>query len=264
MRRASGLAFLWLGLASIAWHADAASLQVAPISLTLEARQNADALWLSNSGSEPLTAQLRVYRWRQADGEDQLEPTREVIVSPPMIQLPAGEKQLVRVIRLGVPPADVETSYRVIVDELPLPESTTPGAGSARRAGLQFVLRYSLPVFLLPAAAPGVRAADASPSNLEGRLTRTDGKAQLEISNGGPVHAQIADIAFFDNAGQRHAVRDGLAGYVLPGQRRRWAVPMAVPAGAAGTFRARVNGEFTDRTLLQQPSSASTPGGPPR
>ncbi|WP_210392579.1 fimbrial biogenesis chaperone [Variovorax sp. PAMC 28711] len=229
------------------------------MSLTLAAAQNADGLWLSNTGDAPLTAQVRVYRWRQLDGEDQLEPTRDLTISPPMVQLPGGEKQLVRVIRLGAPPAEVEASYRVIIDELPLPDTVPPAAGAGRRAGLQLVLRYSLPVFLTPPMTATRPDAPALRSSLEGRLGGSNGKTYLEISNSGTVHAQITDLAFVDAAGRRLAVRDGLAGYVLPGQHRRWTVPATLPLGDAGAFKGRVDGELTDRTLLQQrpPNRAS-------
>jgi fimbrial chaperone protein len=254
-----------LALAIMAGQADAASLQVEPTSLTLQARQNADGLWLSNSGSQPLQAQIRVYRWTQVDGEDRLEPTRELTISPPMLQLPAGERQLVRVIRLGPPPAGVETAYRVIVDELPIPASTL----AARSApGLQFVLRYSLPIFLLPAeprAATTARTAEtAFQPDLRMQLIRAGDKTQLEIDNRGLAHAQIADLVFVDAAGQRHAVRGGLAGYVLPGQRMHWDLPAALPVSrmAGGMFKARINGEFTERTLLSREPAATTSVSP--
>ncbi len=240
--------------------AGAASLQVAPVSLTLQATQNADGFWLSNTGDAPLTAQVRVYRWRQVDGEDQLEPTRDLAISPPMVQLPGGDKQLVRVIRLGAPPAEVETSYRVIVDELPLPDTASPAGDAGRRAGLQLVLRYSLPVFLRPPMATSAAAPKGMRSTLESRLFTASGKTYLEIRNDGAAHAQITDIAFVDVAGRRQTVRDGLAGYVLPGRLKQWEIPSTVSASGAGVFKAYVDGEFTDRTLLTHPSPARASG----
>ncbi|CAN7781660.1 molecular chaperone [Variovorax sp. LjRoot175] len=263
-----------LALATLTSPANGASLQVVPTSLTLQARQNADGLWLSNTGSQPLHAQVRVYRWTQVDGEDRLEPTRDLTVSPPMLQVPAGERQLVRVIRLGPPPMGAEASYRLIVDELPVPASA-PAEGSAaadgratKHSGLQFVLRYSLPVFLLPATprAPGAvgPAETALQPDLQIRLVRTGEQTQLEVANDGPAHAQIEDLVLVDAAGERQTVRAGLAGYVLPGQRRRWNLPVTLhpSASASGVFKARVNGEFTERTLLSRDPAATTSGVP--
>ena len=62
--------------------AGATSLQVAPTSLQLEARQRAGELWLTNSGTSPVTLQVRLFRWVQQDGQEQLLPTDELIATP--------------------------------------------------------------------------------------------------------------------------------------------------------------------------------------
>ncbi len=94
----------------------ASGLQVSPVSLSLEPKQNADGLWLSNTGDGVVHAQVRVYHWAQDGGEEKLEPSRGLVISPPMMQLAAGDKQLIRVIRVGAPPngaGAIEDSYRV-------------------------------------------------------------------------------------------------------------------------------------------------------
>ena len=84
-----------------AFHAHAASLQVNPTSLSLPAKQRAGIFTLGNTGSEPLTAQVRVYGWSQDEkGNEVLTPTDAVIASPPMVKLEAGAKQQFRVIRI--------------------------------------------------------------------------------------------------------------------------------------------------------------------
>ncbi|MCT4541825.1 molecular chaperone, partial [Pseudomonas aeruginosa] len=136
----------------------AASLQVAPTSLQLTARQNAEALWISNSGTAPVDVQARVFRWTQRDGRDELEPTSELVVSPPMQALAAGQQQLIRVVRADPQPPPGQLAYRVIVDEVPPLDPN--------REGMQFVLRYSLPVFVQPdgtaAEAPQLQASRVS------------------------------------------------------------------------------------------------------
>lgn len=221
--------------------ADAAGLQVSPTTLTLQARQSADGLWLSNTGDAMLNAQVRVFRWVQDNGEERFEPTQDLALSPPMLALAPGGRQLVRVIRLGAPPQAAETSYRVIVDELPLP-------GEVASRGLQFVLRYSLPVFLAPAGETVPKPV------LQARLLTQGDQPQLEVVNSGNQHAQLADLGFIDPAGQRHVLASGLLGYVLPGQRMRW--PLSVPASLLqagglqlGTFKARINGEPEEQAL---------------
>src|SRR5690625_4670723 len=101
----------------------ASGLQVSPVSLTLQADQNAQGLWLSNTGSSVVHAQVRVYHWTQNGGAKQLTPSRALVVSPPMLAIQPGQKQLIRVIRVGAPPSGpnaVEDAYRLAIDELPI------------------------------------------------------------------------------------------------------------------------------------------------
>lgn len=220
--------------------AAAGGLQLTPTSLTLGARRQADGLWLINGGEQPLQAQVRVFRWIQDEAGERFEPTRALAASPPMLELAPGARQLVRVIRLG-PPPPAEESYRLIVDELPPPDG-------ARRPGLQFVLRYSVPVFLAAAGDP------PTAPQLGAALSFDGDRASLEVRNRGDRHAQLADLAFVDQRGQRHPVATGLLGYVLPGQRMRW--PLTAPAAllrGAGTLKARINGEATEQALALDP-----------
>lgn len=219
----------------------AASLQVAPTSVTLKPTENAAALWLSNADEqEPLRAQARLFRWVQENGEERLEATPDLSVSPPMIELPAGERQLIRVIRTSSPPSGAETAYRVLVDELPPAQQSEEG-------GLRFAMRYSVPVFILPAGDAPIRY------QLQSRLEPGTPPA-LAISNSGNQHAQIADLAWIGADGARKPLIAGLVGYVLPGQTMRWTLPSDTPATPGGHFAARINGEQEEQTLALAPA----------
>ena len=237
---AAGLAALLLAVPAVG---GAASLQVAPTTVTVPAHRSADGLFLSNNGTTPLHAQARVYRWTQAAGEDVLEPTTDLALSPPMLELPAGGKQLVRVVRLGPPPADIEASYRVIVDELPVQGD----AGQADRPGLRFVLRYSIPVFIAP------QGDAATAPVLHARIGGAAGARHFELENTGNGHAQVSDLTHVAADGTRRVIATGLSGYVLPGQGRRWTLPHDLAASPGATFQARINGEAVERTLALDP-----------
>jgi fimbrial chaperone protein len=229
----------WLGAALLAACGPllASGLQVSPVSLTLSAARQADGLWLSNIGNTPLHAQARVYRWTQHDGKEELVASHELVVSPPMLSVAANSQQLVRVIRTGAPPTDgMEAGYRVIVDELPVDTRT--------ESGLQFVLRYSIPVFVEPVGAAPV------PPKLDWSLSTQGGQAVLTVHNGGGTHAQVADLAFADAAGHRTQIAKGLFGYVLPGATMSWTLKTA-PATftAGGSFEALINGEKATQNL---------------
>lgn len=227
-------------LLAFAGPAGAASLQVAPTSLTLQAKQSADGLWLSNSGDAPVQVQLRVFRWTQNDGQERLEPTRDLVVSPPMQTLPPGERQLVRLVRTKPISPSLEMSYRVIVDELPAPNK--------EQQGLQFVLRYSVPVFIVPETPTPI-----APLLRTSLVAADDGQMAIEIENSGSEHAQIADLVYTDASNKQATIIPGLVGYVLPGQRMRW--PLKSPASrfADGVFKARINSAPVEQSLPLAP-----------
>lgn len=230
---------LFAGLALMGGAAVASGLQVSPVSLTIQPTQNAEGLWLSNTGDNVVNAQVRVYLWTQEGFEDKLTPSRGLLVSPPMLQLPAEGRQLIRAIRASAPPngpGAVEGAYRVIIDELPV---DTQG-----KKGVQFVLRYSVPVFIAPAGA------STSAPQLTWALRQETGKTILEVANSGGSHAQVADLNFTDNAGHRTAVHPGLLGYVLPSATMRWALKTpAATFAAGGSWEAMINGNTAQQNI---------------
>jgi len=228
-----------LALVAASGSAMASGLQVAPVTLSLQPAQNADGLWLSNTGDGVIHAQVRVYHWSQDASGDQLTPSQGLVISPPMLQLAVGEPQLVRVIRLGAPPngpGAVEDAFRVAIDELPV--------DMHGKKGLQFVLHYSVPVFVEPAGPA------AAPPALHWALQRDGDHAVLEVGNTGGSHAQLASLSFINGAGQRSEITPGLLGYVLPGATMRWVLkpPVAVFA-SGGTLEASINGEKATQKL---------------
>ena len=228
------LAFV-CGLALASGNAAASGLQVTPVSLTLQQTQRAEGIWLSNSGSLPINAQVRVFRWSQSGYNDQLSASQGLVISPPMLTLPPGGRQLVRVIRTGST-ANVEDAYRLSINELP------PTSG--QKNALQFVLHYSVPVFIQP---PGVTDTFAK---LQWQIHRSDGKVFLEANNQGDGHAQLSEVSVITAAGSRKQITPGLLGYVLPGSTMRWAIPAgAGDVGLGGQLEVTVNGKKTRQAL---------------
>src|SRR2546421_595293 len=69
--------------------AEANSLRVAPILLDVSAPGATTTLNLRNEGAEKLHVQIRVFRWTGTHTEPTLEPTSDVVVSPPAAALTA-------------------------------------------------------------------------------------------------------------------------------------------------------------------------------
>ena len=229
----------------------ASGLQVSPISLSLQARENASGLTLSNSSDEAISAQVRIYQWSQDETGDQLTPSRGLLASPPMIKLNPGDKQLVRIIRAKAPPQGagaVEDSYRIFVNELPI-------KSAIQKTGLQFALSYSLPVFVQP-----VGIVKTAPQ-LQWRYSLLPDSKQikLSISNSGNGHAKLIDLSVVGAAGNSVNIHQGLLGYVLPDATMNWTLkipPSALPTGTTtGKFKVTINGIQTTQDVTLDSST---------
>ncbi|WP_026872304.1 fimbrial biogenesis chaperone [Inquilinus limosus] len=202
----------------------AASLQVSPVSVDLTAPAQASSVNLRNNGDRPVNVQIRVYKWTQSGGEDQLTPARDVVASPPAAALQPGTTYTIRVARTAAPVTSGEDSYRLLIDELPEVNVRRP-AGS-----VNLVIRYSIPVFFAD------RAAGAE---LRWDVRRDGGSLVVEATNTGSRHAKIANLTVASPAGQV-AFGQGLNGYVLPGATRRWTAPGArIQPGSGVTITAK-------------------------
>ncbi|MBO9715377.1 MAG: molecular chaperone [Pseudoxanthomonas sp.] len=232
-------------LAGLPDAARASSLQAAPVSISFDPTTQAQALQLTNAGTEPVEAQVRVQRWSQRNGADQLEPATDIVATPAIVKIAPGQRQVVRLVRNpAVPPAH-EQAYRVLVDELP---DKVEQDGDA---GLQVLLRYSIPVFVATTAAPAApRRSGATPpplpqtdlSAVRAQLAAAPGGGtELRVRNTGPTHVRISRLALQSGNSAPQPVVAGLVGYVLPGQQMAFpvALPAAIPAGQ--TLKARFN-----------------------
>ena len=212
-------------------------LQTRQTGVDLPAGVRAGRLVLANTGDAPIAAQIRVYAWRQDGGEDVLEPSSALVVSPVIVEIPANGEQLVRVVRPDGRVVAREQAYRVVVDELP-----GDPAGDSSTVQVQVRMRFLIPVF--------VRAADPAPAALACRLE----PAALTCSNSGGRAAQLGATHLLNGA-QRLEVTPGLLGYVLAGSLRRFAVSpdILAKAGPQSRLEVRLNGEPATLDLARAP-----------
>lgn len=245
-RRFSAAILAFVGAAG---HAGAGNLQVEPILLEFEHTQPAQILWLSNNGTQPLHAQVRIQQWLQADGQEQLLPSNALLASPPMSEIAPGQRQLVRIVREPVAPSAGEQAFRLVVDELPDLAPVPTSAG-----GLQFLLRHSIPVFVLPAGtqaqrAPAGKAVNTDVGLLQGSWQPQGHSASLTLRNNGAGRIRISQVSWRSANGHRVDIIPGLLGYVLAGQQMRWTLSLPEVLAAHGTLHAKLNDDATAQVL---------------
>lgn len=235
-RRLTAAVVVVLALAAGTAHARG-QLQTRQTSVDLPAGARAGRLVLANTGDAPLAAQVRVYAWSQADGDDRLVPSETLVATPAIVEIPAGAEQLIRVVRPVAAAPNQELAFRVVVDELP--GNPAEAAGSA----VTVRMRFLIPAF--------VRAARPAMVDLRCRIAL----ARLACENRGGRAAQIGASSLVDAAGRTLEVTPGLLGYVLAGSTRSWPLDAAALAalGPPRTLQVRLNGEPVSLALGTTP-----------
>ena len=233
------------------------SLMIWPLDPVIEYDQRASALWLENRGSRPLSLQIRVLGWNQNERSDAYEAQDIIVPSPPMAVVPAGQRQLVRLMNTRPAPAGTQQAYRVLVDELP---NADPADGDGSRQGsamgIKLQIRYSVPLFVSgqghwtkPRADQPRDAATAAQPQLRWRTERVEEGDFLIVRNTGTAHARLTAVQWVRGS-DTVPINAGLLGYVLPGAEMRWKLNDAPPPGHA--LHARVNASAAPMPLAAQ------------
>jgi fimbrial chaperone protein len=210
----------------VACQASGASFSISPVRVELSPQDATAAVAVTNTSSEPASIRLRVFSWGQEAGEDHLEPTRELIATPPLFTIPAGESQIVRIGLRRTPLTRVESAFRAIFEEIPGPPP--PAGGPA----LQIKLRINIPVFYAP--RPDLASA------LSWMISRQDGgQLLLKVRNNGDASAILGDLALARGPGEGPFAEQKNFAYVLPGAERSFPIDAAVDAGQDKTLHLR-------------------------
>ncbi len=188
----------------------AASLQVAPVLLEVPAPGATATLRVRNTGSEPLNAQIRIFRWKLVNGKDQLIPTKDVVASPPFVRLKPGRHNVVRVVRIAKTPRGPEENYRLLVDEL-------PGARQRSGVAVNLLLRHSIPVFF--------SHQSRQPHAIEWRVSTTKRGLRVVARNNGDKRLRVSELKIVNGSGKTLASRKGLLGYALGRSTVVWTIP---------------------------------------
>lgn len=192
---------------------------VTPVRIYMMPKDRAVAVTITNEAEQPVVLQADVYEWRQtAGGEDQLVPSDDLILAPPIIKLAGRGRQVVRLARLQPPDASRQLTYRLILREL-------PEVGISKGINVPIALALSMPVFITPPVAKHRTSCTAS---------RDDrGALSVVCSNTGTAYSQIREVDVRRPHGRSIARFEGGA-YILPGARKR--LPLdngaSIPAGA--------------------------------
>jgi fimbrial chaperone protein len=197
-------------LLSVAAHA--ASLKVYPVRIVLTPKEPVQTMTIQNSSAESTRIQLRVFSWRQENGKDMFEETRDVLANPGLFEIAPKSEQIAR-FGLRTNPGTVEKSYRVFLEEVPGSRPSQPGE-------VRTLLRISIPIFVPAPTAIGRLTWRAWPTSPR--------KVTFAISNEGTAHIQINRLTLERKGGPKLGA-DDMAVYLLPGASKQIQLDVDAP-----------------------------------
>ncbi|WP_053076625.1 molecular chaperone [Caenimonas sp. SL110] len=234
----------WRGLAALAvatalslgWHPAALSqVLLEPVVLELSQRQRIAVLQvsLSERAAAPVRLQAELLRWTQSTtGESVTEPTDELLISPPIVDLKPGQRQVFRVAIRAPKPSQNEVAYRLILEDI----SPDPvDAAGKKIPGLAIRMRYDLPVMVAPSVAvvQSLRFSSCA-------ATAGVSHACLRVRNAGNKRVRMQALQLAGD-GWQQSLKLGDTGLLLAGGAREWQVPLQPGgAGKVGDVRATI------------------------
>lgn len=192
----------------------------------MEPASPTEIVTVKNRGENDSLLQLGVMAWRQADNDDKLEPTRDILANPTIFLVKGGDQQIAR-LGLRVSPTAVEASYRLVLQEVPR---------QRQEFGLSTVLRVLIPVFIPPTNAV---------VGMEWQVRPGRNGMQVVARNTGTVHVQIKTLKVSRSAAETAEKTFNM--YVLPGAVRVLELPAAKPFAPGAAVQLQVD---SDQGLL--------------
>lgn len=195
--------------------AAAGEFQVSPIMLDLGKAARSGAITVSNVGNETINLQVEATEWKQdSAGKDAYTKTGDIVFFPKIISIEKGDAQLIRVGMKGMPP-ETEKSYRLYIQEIPLPKKTEKG-----KAEIGIAIRFGVPIFIKP--------VNEEMKGVIENGSMTKGTAKCIVKNSGNVHFKITTVAITGKsaAGESVFSKEIQGWYLLPGAAREYSAPV--------------------------------------
>lgn len=202
----------------------ASNFEIAPVVLELSSSRTAGVIKIVNNDNHNVSLQIRAYDWNQVDSKDDLQPTQNLIISPPVFNLAPGASQVIRVVSRQAAGAG-EIAFRLLIDEIP---------SAAEGATINFKFRISMPVFIAPTAPPKAQ--------LEYQL-RAGKPVRLQVQNVGNRRARLLDLALTLPNGKKISAPAGGNPYTLAGITRQYLIDTETPLAVGSKVKMTANSD---------------------
>jgi len=184
-----GLAASLLFMSVFISPAIAGDFQIQPTTMDMGGSVKSGVFSVINNGSEKIDFQVSVKEWKQDEkGKDVYLDTREIVFFPSVMAVEGNSQRAIR-IGLKTPPSAREKTYRLFVQEIPVPKKTPDVKLEGKiQAGLTIAFRFSMPIFVKPLKPQESYVFD--------KIEMSKGAVKTIVKNTGNVHVKLNAVKF--------------------------------------------------------------------
>lgn len=199
----------WLLLAGAALAGSVQAITISPVLVELSTVRRVVSVTITNPSDQPMSFQTETLAWSQPDGTNHYEPTEDLLVAPPIAEIPPQSSQIFRVTLRRPLSGTVEQAYRLILEDVSEELAPQPGVVAIR-------FKHNLPVFVTP---PG--EAKAAPR--WSRCAAAAGKGCVQLDNDGSGRLRVSELTVAGQGWQQKIP----GGAVLAGAWKQWSFDLA-------------------------------------
>lgn len=156
---------------------------ISPIELEITAARSISSFTVTNDTSEPITYQTQGRMWKQVDGENVEENTTDIIITPPIVTIAAGQQQVFRTGLSKKIESNKELTYRVYLEDI----SEFKTVNASKQTGISFKFNHNLPLFInLNIHTANLSLAKCSDT--------TQIKNCIRVKNNGNKHFKVTEV----------------------------------------------------------------------
>lgn len=117
---------------------------ISPVELVTSLARPVASFTVENDGLEPIAYQAEGRAWRQVNGENTEIASDDIIITPPIVTIAAGSKQVFRVGLSKKVDTNKEQTYRVYLEDI----SEIGKVKTKNESSISFKFNHSLPLFI--------------------------------------------------------------------------------------------------------------------
>jgi fimbrial chaperone protein len=185
----------------------AKAITITPTVVEISPAKKVVNLTFTNDTARDINLQSSILLWTQTNGKDTYVPSKDIVIVPAVVTVPAGKSQSFRVSKLAFDNADLEKSYRLYLEDV-TPDFIDP---KAKDSGVTFKFNQNLPVYYSTAKPKANKAFKAT-------ICPSDNKQQtcVRVDNSEATRVTVQNISFKATSGKKQDDVDaGVVGTVL-------------------------------------------------